>query len=366
MGALHTPLCELFGVRYPIFGLTHSVEVALAIARAGGFPVLALARSSPDEAREHVARMRQGMAGGPWGINCLLTETLGQETDRDAAKSKLPPAHVDFVEGLRRKYGIAPPTQGNFFSSQVRSNTLNEVHADIALSSGATAFSTAIGAPRAMVARAKAAGMTTIASVGAPRHAQLALASGIDVLVAQGYDAGGHTGPIGTFSLVPQVVDAADGRPVIAAGGVGHGRHVAAALAMGAQGVWLGTAWLTATEGGTDAQLLAKLLAAGSADTVLTRAHSGKSARVLKSAWTDEWSRREAPDPLPMPLQQVLTGEAMASIDEHRIEALRYELCGQSIAWFNECVPVARIIERLVDEANAVMADLTRAQARAQ
>lgn len=122
-------------------------------------------------------------------------------------------------------------------------------------------------------------------------------------------------------------------------------------MAMGAEGVWLGTAWLTTCENGTDEQLLSKLLAANSNDTVLTRAHSGKTCRVLKSAWTDEWARQGAPAPLPMPLQQVLTGELLAGIEEHRLEPLRYELCGQSIAWFNEQDTVAGVIDRLVREA---------------
>jgi NAD(P)H-dependent flavin oxidoreductase YrpB (nitropropane dioxygenase family) len=348
---LQTPLCGTFGVRLPIFGLTHNVKVAVAIAEAGGYPVLALARASPDQAQQHVDEMRERMQGRPWGVNCLLTETLGDEVDRAAVAARLPAAHVDFVQGLREKFGLRPPQRGNFFSSEVRSSRLNAIHGEIALGSGATGFSTAIGTPRSMVERAKAAGMITIASVGAPRHAAKAIESGIDVLVAQGYDAGGHTGPIGTFSLVPQVVDAAQGRPVLAAGGVGTGRHVVASLALGAQGVWLGTAWLTARENGTDQQLLSKYLRARSEDTVLTRAHSGKSARVLKSEWIEAWLQPGAPEPLPMPYQQVLTGEAMAAIEEQGLDALRYDLCGQSIAWFNEPTSVKEIVDRLVGEA---------------
>lgn len=350
---LHTPLCDTLNIEHPIFGLTHSVDVAVAIAKAGGYPVLALARSSPDQAKQHVDEMRSRVEGRPWGVNCLLTETLGDEVSRSAAAARLPPAHVEFVQSLRKKFGLGAALQGNFFSSEVRSNRLNMIHAEIALTSGATGFSTAIGTPSSIVERAKAAGMITFASVGAPKHARKAIESGIDILVAQGYDAGGHTGPIGTFSLVPQIVDVASGRPVLAAGGVGTGRHVVAALAMGAQGVWLGTAWLTARENGTDEQLLAKYLRAGSGDTVLTRAHSGKSARVLRSDWIDAWAQPGAPEPLPMPYQQVLTGDAMAAIENQRLEALRYDLCGQSISWFNQATTVQDIVDRLLREAEA-------------
>jgi NAD(P)H-dependent flavin oxidoreductase YrpB (nitropropane dioxygenase family) len=355
---LHTPLCDTLGIAHAIFGLTHNVDVAVAIAKAGGYPVLALARCSPDQAQQHVDDMRARVEGRPWGVNCLLTETLGDEVDRAAAELRLPQAHVEFVQKLRKRFGLGAPLRGNFFSSEVRSNRLNAVHAEIALASGATGFSTAIGTPRAIVERAKAAGMVTIASVGAPRHASKAIDSGIEVLVAQGYDAGGHTGPIGTFSLVPQIVDVAAGRPVLAAGGVGTGRHVVASLAMGAQGVWLGTAWLTARENGTDEQLMARFLRAGSGDTVLTRAHSGKSARVLKSDWIDAWAQPGAPEPLPMPYQQVLTGDAMAAIEEQGLETLRYDLCGQSIAWFNQLTTVQEIFDRLLRESRASLQEM--------
>ena len=345
---LHTQICDRLGIRYPIFGLTHSVDVAVAIARAGAFPMFALGRTSLETAEADVARLRSEIGALPWGINCFLTSSVVAETDRAAAKSALPRGHLDFVAGIRDKYRIPAPVKGNFFSNVVRSHKLIDGHAEIALASGAPVLSTAAGAPQRLIERAKAAGMLTVASVGTPRHAQIALAGGIDMLVAQGYDAGGHTGHIGTFALVPQIVDAAQGRPVLAVGGIGTGRQIAAAFAMGAAGAWLGTAWLTATENHTDDQLLAKLLAAGSGDTVLTRAHSGKSARVLRSAWTDEWSRPDAPIPLEMPMQQVLTGELIAGIEEHRMSELRYELCGQSIAYFNKPAPVADIIDRLV------------------
>ena len=135
-------------------------------------------------------------------------------------------------------------------------------------------FACGIGAPKEAVARAKALGKTTLALVGSQRHAQAALAVGVDLLVAQGTDAGAHTGPIGTFSLVPQVVDVAGDVPVIAAGGVATGRHIKAALALGAQGVWMGTAWLTSHEHAAKLSptLVNKLLAARSEDTVISPA----------------------------------------------------------------------------------------------
>ena len=155
---------------------------------------------------------------------------------------------------------------------------------------------------------------------------------------------------------MPQVVEASGGLPVLAAGGVGHGRQVAAAFGLGAQGVWLGTAWLATREYDTPPVLLRKILAAGSEDTVITRAHSGKPCRVIRSSWSDEWDAEGAPKPLPMPYQHVLTGELLAAIEEHQVEPLVYEAAGQSVAWFNELTTVEEIVARLVDETHAALA----------
>jgi NAD(P)H-dependent flavin oxidoreductase YrpB (nitropropane dioxygenase family) len=164
--------------------------------------------------------------------------------------------------------------------------------------------------------------------------------------------------------LVPQVVEVAGSVPVLAAGGIGCGRQIAASFALGAQGAWLGTAWLTAREYGTSPVLLRKLLAARSEDTVLTRAHSGKPCRVLRSAWSEEWAAKDAPEALPMPYQQVLTGELLAAIEEHEIEPLVYEAAGQSIAWFNELTSVKDIVARLTRETEAALDEMSGLFAR--
>ena len=181
-----------------------------------------------------------------------------------------------------------------------------------------------IGSPTDVIERAKASGKLVLALVGSPKHARSALAKPIDILVAQGYDAGAHTGTIGTFSLVPQIVDLAGDVPVLAAGGVATGRHLLAALAMGAQGVWMGTAWLTTSEYRMHEALRQKLLAAP-----------------------------EAPKPLKMPLQDILVGDLLGAIDEHEVTPLMHHPAGQSIAYFNEVRSVAEVMRGIVDEACA-------------
>lgn len=158
------------------------------------------------------------------------------------------------------------------------------------------------------------------------------------------------------LTAVAPTVSAQKFPSMLAAGGIGHGRQIAAAFALGAQGAWLGTAWLATREYDTPPVLLKKILAARSEDTVITRAHSGKPCRVLRSGWSDEWDAEGAPKPLPMPYRHVLTGELLAAIEEHQVEPLVYEAAGQSVAWFNELTTVAEIIERLTRETRDALA----------
>jgi NAD(P)H-dependent flavin oxidoreductase YrpB (nitropropane dioxygenase family) len=233
------------------------------------------------------------------------------------------------------------------------------------LASDVDLIATAVGLPPEVIARAKATGKTTLSLIGTPKHARAAIDAGADILVAQGYDAGGHTGTIGTLSLVPQIVRIAQPLdiPVLAAGGIATGAQVLAALAMGAQGAWMGTIWLGARENHTHRLLLKKLIAAGSEDTVITRAHSGKPCRVVRSAWSDEWAAPGAPAPLPMPYQHALTGELLAAIDEHGAEPLVYEAAGQSVAWLEEERSVEQIVAQLlaqIEDAWARMQAMAR------
>ena len=361
MATLGTPFSERLGLRYPIFGLSHSVDVTVALAEAGGYPVYSMARETPDESRARIAEIKARIGGRPFAVDLLLPSKVGDQTDRAAAEKNLPEAHRAFVAALRAKYKVPAATKPNFFSSQIRSRQLFEAQIAAALDSGAHGFAAAVGLPPEAIAAAKRAGMMTFSLVGAPKHARAALDAGIDVLVAQGYDAGGHTGLIGTLTLVPQIVEAARGKaPVLAAGGIGHGSQIAASFALGAEGAWLGTAWLASREHALDEPLLKRLLAAGSADTVITRSHSGKPARVVRSEWSDAWEAPDAPKPLAMPYQQVLIGELLAAIEEHGVAPLRYEAAGQSIAWFNDVRSVAEIVERLVGETVTALADLRR------
>ena len=263
-----------------------------------------------------------------------------------------------FVASLREKYGVPDDGLPGYRSRFVRSEETAREQLDVVMDHRIPLLALGIGSPAWAVEQAHERGSLIVSLVGRPAHAESAIRAGADVLVAQGTDAGGHTGPIGTFSLVPQVVDIAGGRPVLAAGGVATGRHLAAALALGADGVWMGTAFLGSVEAAPGRVLLSKLIAAGSSDTVVSRSVSGKTLRMLRSAWSDEWAAADAPEPLKMPYQDILIGDMLGQILRHEVEPLVHEGAGQGVVHLTVQEPVADIMERLVREADEVLAKL--------
>ncbi len=353
---LRNALCERLGIQVPVFGLAHRIEVAAAISRAGGLGVYAAARDGPDELAGKLQALRALCPDHPVGVDLLLPTALPQQHSAADVAAAVPEGHRRWVQQLAQRHGVPPATQGNFFSMYVRSQALFNEQVEAAVASGVEVFAAGVGTPPDVLARAKAAGQQTIALVGHPRHAAKAIAAGVDILVAQGYDAGGHTGPIGTFSLVPQIVAVAGGRPVIAAGGIGCGAQVAASLALGAQGAWLGTLWLGTAEHALPAALQARLIAAASDDTVITRAHSGKPCRVVRSAFSDAWGEPGAPEPLGMPYQQALIGDLLAAVEQHEVAPLLYEAAGQSVAWLHQIEPVQAVMDRLLHQTRQTLA----------
>ena len=200
------------------------------------------------------------------------------------------------------------------------------------------------------------------ALAGRVAHARRQVADGVDIVVAQGYEAGGHTGEIASMVLLPEVVDAVGGQvPVLGAGGIGCGRQAAAALALGASGVWMGSVWLVAEEytlGGAGNSVRQALLGATSADTVRSRIYSGKPARLVKSRWTEAWAASGAPEPLPMPLQNLLVDEAhrrITAADDPEVVAMPV---GQVVGRMNTVRPVATIMADLVRETDETISAL--------
>jgi NAD(P)H-dependent flavin oxidoreductase YrpB (nitropropane dioxygenase family) len=217
-------------------------------------------------------------------------------------------------------------------------------------------IASALGPPPPwMIQMGRENGVKVAALAGTVEHARRHVEAGVDIVVAQGYEAGGHTGLVSTMVLVPEVVDAISPIPVLAAGGIGNGRQLTAALALGAQGVWTGSVWLTTEEAETHPVVKEKFLMARSTDTVRSRSLTGKPARQLRSAWTDAWEDPDSPDTLPMPLQPRLVREAQARISRtaHKSKGaaeLSNYFVGQIVGSMNHVKSVRSVIQEFVQE----------------
>ena len=357
---IHTRICDELDIQHPIFAFSHSVDVVVAVCLAGGLGVYGATRSFPEEIKTALDEIRARVGDRPFGVDLVLPKGMPARNNREEIEAALPTEHRAFVEHLFEKYKVPHDMLPGARSRFVRSDEMAARQAQVVLASSVDVFAMGIGSPPEYIAEAKAAGKKVLALVGSPKHARRALELGAEILVAQGHDSGAHTGPIGTFSLVPQITAMAGDVPVLAAGGVATGGHIVAAIALGAVGVWVGTAWLVTKEAHTEPKLLPKLLAAGSEDTVITRAKSGKTNRQLRTAYTDEWDAADAPIPLKMPYQDILVGDLLGAIDRHEIEPLMGSGLGQGIAWFNQETTVAEVMDRFVREAEASLALIDR------
>jgi NAD(P)H-dependent flavin oxidoreductase YrpB (nitropropane dioxygenase family) len=276
----------------------------------------------------------------------------GTATDLSAM---IPSGHKEFVEQTLLKLGVPPLADGEAVPDGVLGwlHSVARQHVEVALSHPARLVANALGPPPPdVIEAAHGKGMVVAALAGKAEHARRQVASGVDIVVAQGYEAGGHTGEIASMVLVPEITDAVGPDvPVLAAGGIGSGRQVAAALALGAQGVWMGSAWLVTTEYTVASPALrAALLSATSSDTVRSRIYSGKPARLLKNKWTEAWAEPGAPAPLPMPLQNVLVAGAHRRLMESGDPDVVPMPAGQIVGRLNEVRPVAEVMADLVRE----------------
>ena len=353
----------MLGVEFPICAFSHCRDVVAAVTNAGGFGILGAVAHSPKRLESELTWIEEQTGGKPYGVDLLLPpKYVGAEEggiDATQARTLLPEEHRAFVDELLARYGITAPAA----ESHASSGGLNispkgyEPLLEVVFAHRIRLIASALGPPPPdLVERAHDQDVLVAALAGTTRHAQRHAAAGVDLIVAQGTEAGGHTGEVATMVLVPEVVDAVSPTPVLAAGGIARGRQVAAALALGAEGVWCGSVWLTTEEAETVPVVKEKFLAASSSDTVRSRSMTGKPARMLRTAWTDEWERAENPDPLGMPLQTALVTEPQIRINQAathpdaKARELATYFVGQVVGSLDRVRPARAVVLEMVEE----------------
>jgi NAD(P)H-dependent flavin oxidoreductase YrpB (nitropropane dioxygenase family) len=322
---MKSPICEMLGIAFPLLAFSHCRDVVAAVSRAGGFGVLGATAHSPETLEQELRWIDDHVDSKPYGIDVLIPENISTAGEKDVTwkslERRITPEHRAFTRSLLKKYGVdlkiteVPANQPQPFDGETALRLL-----DVSFNHPIRLIANALGVPpKAMIEMGKAHGVPVAALVGAKEHAIRQVAAGVDILVAQGTEAGGHCGEVSTMVLVPEVIRAIKPMrevPVLAAGGIMTGRQMAGCMAMGAAGVWTGSVWLATTESETSEIFREKMIAASSRDAIRSKGRTGKPARQLRSVWTDAWDRGEdSPGALPMPLQSLISRDAFASID---------------------------------------------------
>src|SRR5690606_19330312 len=371
-GDVRNQITELLDIEFPIFAFSHCRDVVAAVSKAGGLGVLGAVAHTPEQLEIDLAWIEGEVGDKPYGVDLIVpARYAGDEQGGytlDDIRRLIPAEHQAFVEDILARYEVPelPPDEDPTRARGVGRDLGGAApfsaasagpQLDIALAHRPAFVANALGPPPPfLIERVKEEGRLVGALAGAAAHAARHVAAGVDIVVAQGYEAGGHTGEIGSMVLIPEIVDAVAPVPVLGAGGIGRGRQMAAAMALGAQGVWCGSVWLTTEEAETHPVVKEKMLAAGSGDTVRSRSMTGKPARMLRTAWTDEWDRHDTPDPLGMPLQPLLTGVAQARINRGAMtpgsgaEKLAGYFVGQIVGTMNQRKTARQVVFDMIDE----------------
>ncbi|MCP4007630.1 MAG: nitronate monooxygenase [bacterium] len=355
---MRSELCDLFEIDVPIFAFTHCRDVVVEVSKAGGFGVLGAVGFSPAQLEIELQWIDERIGDRPYGVDTIIPNKYEGEGEKDphkleaALRAAIPQGHRDFSDRVLADHGVPAfpeDEKGRELLGWTHATALPQV--EIALAhEKVKLLANALGTPPADVIEAcHASGRKVAALCGSAHQALRHKEAGVDIIIAQGYEGGGHTGEIASMVLWPEVVRAVAPTPVLAAGGIGSGEQIAAALALGAAGTWSGSLWLTVEEAEGATAQKESYLAATSRDTVRTRSISGKPARILRNAWTEAWEQPDAPETLPMPLQ------GMVSIDMMR-RTMRYPDKSQDVA-FN---PAGQVIGMLnqASSVRSVMVDL--------
>ena len=374
---MNNAVCRLTGAEFPLFAFSHCRDVVAAVSKAGGFGVLGATRFSPEQLEEELAWIDAHVDGAPYGVDVLVPEIIDPRvaslTDNRERAAAIDPKYPAFAADILGKYGIEASAEVPQMRERMGITPENGLALmEVAFRHPIRLIANALGiAPPEMLAEGKKRGVPVAALVGAKEHALRQAEAGVDIIVAQGGEAGGHCGEVSTLVLIPEVVralgQAGYDTPVLAAGGIMTGGQMAAMMAAGAQGAWTGSVWLATPEAETSETFRAKMVAARSRDTVRSRSRTGKPARQLKTAWHEAWDDASGPGTLPMPLMGMVSEPAFARI-ERAAEAgnadareLVSYFVGQGVGLVEEVRPARAVVQAFREEFVDAVEQLTAA-----
>src|SRR5262245_44572047 len=350
--AVRTDLCDRLGIEFPIFAFSHCRDVVAAVSRAGGLGVLGAVGFPPDQLEVECKWIDEHVGDRPYGVDIVIPgkyEGMGEVDPKkleEMLRAAIPPEHRRFVKRVLAEHGVPELPAGEQVNELLgwTAATANP-QIDVALRHPKVKLiANALGTPPSdVIDRIHESGRLVTALCGSTKQARAHRDAGVDIIVAQGTEGGGHTGELGSGGLWP---------PVLAAGGIGTGRQIAAAMAMGAQGVWTGSIWLTVQEADAPPAQRDTYLAATSRDTVRSRSFTGKPCRMLRNDWTDAWEAPDSPKPLGMPLQFMVTADAVARGHRYADKAkdVMFNPVGQIVGQMTRVRPVREVVYDLVQE----------------
>ena len=362
---MKTQICDQFGIEFPLFAFSHCRDVVAAVTNAGGFGVLGGVAFRPDQLEQELCWIDDHVNGKPYGVDIIVPakfEGKGENLSRDQLAERIPAEHRDFINQLLTDHDIE--VEELRVASSALSGDTGQSLLEVSLNHPIKMMANALGVPPDyMIEAGKERGIPVAALVGAKEHAIKQVKAGVDLIVAQGTEAGGHCGEVTTLVLIPEVLDAISeipgGRdvPVLAAGGIVTGRQMAACVAMGAAGAWTGSVWLTTEEAETEPHTKQKMLAASSRDTVRSAGRTGKPSRQLRSDWTDAWAPNPGGrQPLGLPLQAMIAEPALRRIDRLAgnghpgAQALSTYFVGQGVGLMNKVKPAREVVLEFIED----------------
>jgi len=357
---VHTPICDQLGIEFPIFAFSHCRDVVAAVTNAGGFGVLGALAYEPERLEIELKWIDEHVKGKPYGVDFAMPAKYvgqggGEQATPEYLSSLIPDSYREFVNKVLDEAGIPPlpedtgPRTPKAAGLNVDAEGPGQLEVTLSHPNVRMVVNALGPPPKYVLDQCHANGVLVGGLVGSKQHAERQVAIGTDVIVAQGTEAGGHCGEISTMVLVPQVVDAVGPDvPVLAAGGIADGRQAVAAMALGAQGVWTGSVWLLTQEADLTPEVVDNLLAAQSRDAIRARVMTGKPARQLRTKWTEAWERPDAPEPLPMPLQGLLYGEAAARFSRVHAKEFAGSPVGQIVGSIDKVRPARDVVLEMV------------------